>query len=287
MLAIAAIPAIALFVGMMRMPESPRWLISKNRHDEALAVLMQVRDERRARAEMAEVEFLHEEEEQAKMGGWRDLKIHWVRRLVIIGSGLAIAQQCTGINSIIYYGTQLLTLAGFSSSAALIANVANGVLGVAGSAICLFFLMDRVPRRTLLIGGFIATTTIHGLVVIASFLLPEGLSKAVVILCLTVTFVFCMQLALNIPMWVVLSEMFPLDMRGLGMGVSVLFLWIANAIISFSFPVLIAAVNIQGAFLVFFVLGLIAIFFLKKMLPETGNRSLEELEEAFAGGDFR
>jgi major inositol transporter-like SP family MFS transporter len=287
MLAIAAVPAVALFVGMMQMPESPRWLISKNRHDEALAVLMQVRDERRARAEMAEVEFLHEEEAQAKMGGWKDLKIHWVRRLVIIGSGLAIAQQCTGINSIIYYGTQLLTVAGFSSSAALIANVANGVLGVAGSAICLFFLMDRVPRRTLLIGGFIATTTIHGLVVIASFLLPEGLTKAIVILVLTVTFVFCMQLALNIPMWVVLSEMFPLDMRGLGMGISVLFLWIANAIISFSFPVLIATVDIQGAFLVFFVLGLAAIFFLKKMLPETGNRSLEELEEAFSGGDFR
>jgi major inositol transporter-like SP family MFS transporter len=122
MLAIAAIPAIALFVGMLRMPESPRWLILKNRHDEALAVLMQVRDERRARAEMAEVEFLHEEKEQAKMGGWRDLKIHRVRRLIIIGSGLAIAQQCTRINSIIYYGTQLLTLAGFSNSAALIAT---------------------------------------------------------------------------------------------------------------------------------------------------------------------
>jgi membrane protein implicated in regulation of membrane protease activity len=71
------------------------------------------------------------------------------------------------------------------------------------------------------------------------------------------------------------------------MGISVLFLWIANAIISFSFPVLIATVDIQGAFLVFFVLGLAAIFFLKKMLPETGNRSLEELEEAFAAGNFR
>ena len=100
MLAVAAIPAVGLFVGMLQMPESPRWLISKNRHDDALAVLMQVRSEERARAEMEEVEFLHEEEEQAKMGGWQDLKMPWVRRLFIAGIGVAIAQQCTGINSI-------------------------------------------------------------------------------------------------------------------------------------------------------------------------------------------
>ena len=128
MLAVAAIPAVALFVGMMRMPESPRWLISKDRHDEALAVLMQVRSEERARAEMEEVEFLAAEEKEAHMGGWSDLQIPWIRRIFIAGIGVAIAQQCTGINSIMYYGTQVLTRAGFSASAALIANVANGVL---------------------------------------------------------------------------------------------------------------------------------------------------------------
>ncbi|HLM22811.1 MAG TPA: sugar porter family MFS transporter [Propionibacteriaceae bacterium] len=287
MLAVAAIPAVGLFVGMLQMPESPRWLISKNRHDEALEVLMQVRSEERARAEMEEVEFLHEEEEQAKMGGWKDLQLPWVRRLFIAGIGVAIAQQCTGINSIMYYGTQVLTLAGFSASAALIANVANGVLAVIGSAICLFYLMDRVPRRKLIIGGFIATTTAHGLIVISSFLLPDGLTKAFVVLTFMVLFVFCMQLTLNIPVWVIISEIFPLDIRGLGMGVSVLCLWVTNAIIAFAFPILVEAIQIEGAFLVFVVLGLIAIAFLTKFLPETRGRSLEELEEAFSAGNFR
>ncbi len=286
MLAVAAVPAVALFVGMMQMPESPRWLISKNRHDEALAVLLQVRSEERARAEMEEVEYLHEEEVQASMGGWKDLKVPWIRRIFIAGIGVAIAQQCTGINSIMYYGTEVLTRAGFSSSAALIANVANGVLAVIGSTICLFFLMDRVPRRKLIIGGFIATTTAHALIVISSFLLPEGLTQAFVVLTFMVLFVFCMQLALNIPVWVIIAEMFPLDIRGLGMGVSVLCLWVTNAVIAFLFPIIVEAIRIEGAFLVFVVLGLIAIAFLKVFLPETKGRSLEELEEDFAAGKF-
>ena len=287
MLAVAALPAIALFVGMMSMPESPRWLISKGRHDEALAVLMQVRSPERARAEMEEVEFLAAEEEEAHLGGWSDLKVPWIRRIFVAGIGVAIFQQATGINSIMYYGTQVLTVAGFSASAALIANVANGVLAVVGSAICLFFLMDRVPRRKLIIGGFIATTTAHALIVISSFLLPDGLTKAFVILIFMVLFVFCMQLALNIPVWVIISEIFPLDIRGLGMGVSVLCLWVTNAIIAFAFPILVETIQIQGAFLVFVVLGLIAIAFLTKFLPETRGRSLEQLEEAFAAGNFR
>ena len=185
-----------------------------------------------------------------------------------------------------YYGTQVLTQAGFSANAALIANVANGVLAVVGSVICLFFLMDRVPRRTLIIGGFIATTSAHALIVISAFLLPEGLTKAFVILFFMVLFVFCMQLALNIPVWVILSEMFPLRLRGLGMGVCVLCLWVANAIIAFLFPIIVEAIRIEGAFLVFVVLGLIAIAFLKVFLPETKGYSLEELEERFAEGKY-
>jgi sugar porter (SP) family MFS transporter len=287
MLSVCAIPAVVLFVGMLRMPESPRWLISKGRHEDALAVLMQVRTEDRAQAEMDEVEHLAEEEAEAHMGGWSDLSIPWVRRILIAGIGLAIAQQCTGINSVMYYGSQLLVVAGFSQSAALIANIAPGVIAVLGSAICLFFLIDRVPRRKLIIGGLIATTTCHGLIVITSKLLPDGTTKAYVILALVVAFVFCMQLALNVPVWVCLSELFPLRMRGFGMGVCVLILWVTNAIIAFCFPILVTTVGITGSFLVFFALGIFFVFFLWKMLPNTSGRSLEQLEEAFAAGDFR
>ncbi len=287
MLAVCAVPAVMLFVGMLSMPESPRWLISQGRTQEALEVLMQVRNEDRARAEIAEVEALAEEEARSQSGGWADLGTPWIRRLVIIGGGIAAAQQVTGINSIMYYGTELLTVAGFSSSAAIIANIANGVLAVVGTALCLFVVIDRVPRRKLIIFGFCATTTIHGIITVVATLMPEGIARAYLILVLCVTFVFFMQCCLNAPVWVALSELFPLRLRGFGMGLSVLCMWVTNAILTFSFPQIVAASGLQGMFGLFFVVGLLALWFLVKMLPNTSGRSLEELEEAFSRGDFR
>jgi sugar porter (SP) family MFS transporter len=287
MLFVAALPAVFLFFGMLRMPESPRWLISKQRHDDALEVLMQVRDEDRARAEMAEVEHLAEEEEAAQTGGWADLAIPWVRRIVLIGCGLAMAQQLTGINSIMYYGTKLLDEAGFSSSAALIANIANGVIAVVGGAICLFVLIDKMTRRGIILFGLCATTTTHGLILIAATILPDGLTRAYVILLLSVTFVFFMQLTLNVPVWVCLAEMFPLRLRGFAMGLCVLVLWLTNAVLTFGFPIIVEGFGLQGVFGLFFVVGLTSVLFVWKLLPNTGGRSLEELEEAFMAGKFR
>lgn len=287
MLAMCAIPAIVLFLGMLRMPESPRWLLSQGRQDEALEVLLQVRDGERARAEMAEVEHLAQEEAQSQAGGWADLAVPWIRRIIVIGCGLAVAQQLTGINSIMYYGTQLLREAGFSADAAIVANIANGVLAVAGTAVCLFWIIDRVARRKLIIFGFCATTTIHGLITAAALVMPEGITRAYVILALSVTFVFFMQCCLNAPVWVALSEMFPLRLRGFGMGVSILCMWLMNAALTFAFPIIVEFFGLQGIFGLFFVVGAGAVLFLYKTLPNTSGRSLEELEEAFAAGDFR
>lgn len=287
MLAVCAVPAIVLFIGMLRMPESPRWLISKGRSDEALNVLMQVRSEDRARAEMAEVAHLAEVEKVSQTGGFADLAVPWVRRIMLSALIIAVAQQFTGINSVMYYGSQLLVVAGFEQNAALIANVATGVVAVLGGAICLFVLIDRVSRRKLIVSGLVGTTICHALIVAASALIPEGTVRTYAILGFVVLLVFCIQVTLNVPVWVCLSELFPLRLRGFGMGFSVLVLWLANALVAQSFPTLVDIGGITGTYSTFCVLGAIFAFLAWKTLPNTSGRSLEELEESFSKGDFR
>ena len=285
MFGVAALPAIALFIGMLRMPESPRWLVEKGRDDEALAVLKTVRSEDRALAEFAQVETVAEEEKEAHISFGSIFSNRWLRRIVFVGIGVSVTQQLTGINSIMYYGSRVLKESGFSETAATLANTLFGLAAVVGGIIALYN-MDRLDRRKTFFIGLTLTTTCHLLVGIASLILPEGSPiRPYVILVLITAFVLSMQSFLNIAIWVWLAEIFPLQIRGLAIGIAVFWGWFINGLLALYVPTLLEALG-MGTFFLFAAIGVIMLGFLWHEVPETRGRSLETLEEDLLDGSI-
>jgi MFS transporter, SP family, major inositol transporter len=284
MLPIAAIPAVFLFFGMLRVPESPRWLVSKGKNNEALTVLQKIRESKRAKSELQEIENAYEKEAKMEKATFKDLTTPWVRRVVFLGIGIAVVQQITGVNSIMYYGTEILKDAGFQTEAALIGNIGNGVISVLATFVGIW-LLGKVGRRPMLITGLVGTTTALLLIGIFSLVFEGSAALPYIVLALTITFLAFQQGAISPVTWLMLSEIFPLRLRGLGMGVTVFCLWGINFLVGLTFPILLASIGLSTTFFVFVVLGIGAILFVKKFLPETKGLTLEELEQRFRSYD--
>src|SRR5699024_480749 len=227
-----------------------------------------------------------EKESEMEKATYKDLTIPWVRRIVFLGIGLAVTQQVTGVNSIMYYGTEILIDAGFGTNAALIGNIANGLIAVI-AVIVGIWLLGKVGRRPMLMTGQIGAIISLLLIAIFSSALQGTEALPYVVLSLTVSFLAFMQGAIAPVTWLMLSEIFPLRLRGLGMGISVFFLWMVNFVIGLTFPTLLSSLGLSATFYAFGVLNIFAIVFVVKFLPETKGVSLEKIEKHFRSFDSK
>jgi MFS transporter, SP family, major inositol transporter len=285
MLIVAAIPAIALFIGLFFLPESPRWYAVRGRLDDAKRVLHLSRPPEEA-AEEYNVVATHAQRDvsEDKGAAIRDLRSYaWMRRVLWIGIGLAIVQQATGINTVNYYAPTILESAGVGTSAALILTIAVGVVGVGGTILGIY-LLGHINRRPLVITGFIGVAAGH-LILALMFLLPESRTRAYLILLGMLVVVFFVQTFIGTLIWLLLSEIFPMTIRGFAMGTAVFILWTTNTIISFVFPLLVGALGATLTFGLFTIVNVISFLFVWKFCPETRGRTLEELEDDFREHD--
>lgn len=280
MLVIATLPAVILWFGMLVLPESPRWLAAGGNFNAVFDVLRKTREPEDVKAEFEEVQTAARTDYKANLGTMKDLAVPWIRRIFVVGVGMAIINQISGINAIMYYGTTILSSSGFGDQGALIANVLNGVTSVV-AVIAGMYLMTRLPRKFMLMLGLSGTATSLFAISIVSLLVPESLFRGYLVLFCMVVFLAFMQGFIGCVTWLTMSEIFPLHVRGVGMGICVFVLWMVNFMVGFFFPQLVAGIGISATFLIFVVLQIGAIFWVKAKVPETRGLSLEQVEQYF------
>lgn len=285
MIGFGMIPSVLLFIGMYFVPESPRWLVMKNKISAAMDALQLIRPSREnCETEIGQIQNALEQEKEIKQATFKDLNTPWIRRLVLIGIGLGVMQQFIGINIMMYYGTTILTQSGFAHNAALIANIFNGIVSV-GATFVGMSMMNRVNRRKMLSSGIIGTTISLVLIVIISATLSNSPMLPILVILCTMMFLGFFQGFISPLVWLLLSEIFPQNLRGLGMGVSTFFLWFANFLVGYFFPVLLAWLGMTLTFLVFVFFNILSFFFAFFFAPETRGKSLEQIQMEFQYGD--
>jgi sugar porter (SP) family MFS transporter len=280
MLGLGCVPALALAFGMIRMPQSPRWLVMSGDDFAARATLAKIRvdDPDTIDRELDEIKESLDE----KPGAWSELLQPVVKAALVVGVGLAILQQVTGINTVIYYAPTIVEFTGVNSSAgSILAAVGVGVVNVAFTVLALR-LLDQVGRRQLLMIG------VSGMV-ISLFLLGLAFEgggggstfESVLAIGSLMTYVASFAISLGPIFWLLNAEIYPLSVRSKAAGIGTMANWTFNFIVSLTFLLLIEALGRSGAFWFYGAIGVLTLIFCWKLVPETKGKHLEDIQAEF------
>lgn len=281
---VTVIPAILLVIGMLPLPESPRWLIGHRHVDAARIVLRWVRPTGKA-ADREVHEIEHTLQQEGAAGGpWRALGEKWMRPALIAGLSVAVFTQITGLEMMIYYTPTILDAAGFSADFALWGNVGVGVVYLVMTIIGKL-IVDRIGRRTLslvTLPGAAVSIASFGLV----FLLSDGQPNPWAAILLLLAFMFFQAGGIQVVGWLTGSEIYPLKIRPAATGLHAATLWGSNLLVTSTALTLAATLTMGGAMLVYAALNVIAWIVIFFRVPETKGRSLEDIESSLKDGTF-
>ena len=281
MFGLAAIPAVGLTIGMWRLPDSPRWLISKSKAEEAKRVLERVRTVPDVTPEIRDIE---ESMKQQGTGGLAGLFLPSLRMPLIVGLGLAIFQQITGINTVIYYAPTIFKFAGIKAAGPAILAGAGMTMLMWCFHILSIFLLDRVGRRPLLLIG--VTGQILGLAILgAAFQFQQLASwKSYTAISSLAIYVSSFAVGLGPIFWLIISEIYPLKVRGAAMSTVTVTNWALNLLVSVTFLSLVAVLGQGGTFWLYGAIAVAALVFFYRMVPETKGKTLEQIEAYMRSG---
>jgi SP family arabinose:H+ symporter-like MFS transporter len=272
MFAAAAVPAALFLIALFFVPESPRWLVEKGREREAHAIIRRISGTAAAGYEVARIrESIREES-----GTLSELFQPGLRRALLLAVVMAVMQQWTGINTILFYGSVILNekVGGQSASAAIGANVIVGLVNFFATIVALWTIDIAGRRKLLLLSSGAMAFGQAGLA--WAFLQPNPPASLVIPLMLGCVASFALGLGPGV--WVLLSEIFPNRIRGRAMGLATVSLWVACTILTMTFLSICNATGPSGAFALYAGMCLFTVWFVWKFAPETKGRTLEEIE---------
>lgn len=275
MLLVMAAPAVLLFFSLFLVPESPRWLVALGRNNDAYNVLVKTLGKEFAVAELKEIEETLKNQEESTFS---DLLAPKIKPLLFIGIILAVFQQITGINTIMYYAPKIFANVGQNNDSALLQTILIGGTNLVFTLVAIV-LIDRFGRKLLIVIG---STGMMLMLAGLSALYFINQTSGVLVLLFILGYIAFFAASLGPALWVVAAELFPNRLRSKGMSIAIVSLWIACTIVSIAFPVMLEKLSGGITFLIFALICLANLLYVLKYVPETKGKTLEELEKEFA-----